>query len=69
MQDYHAGGQADCPYDAFLVKPPDFQQMLDTIKSQTKIEWIYEVPAGGAVEPSLHVVPIVISMNFCSWVE
>jgi hypothetical protein len=34
--DYRAGGQAGCPHDAFLVKPLDIQQMLDTIKSQTQ---------------------------------
>jgi hypothetical protein len=55
VQDYRAGGQAGCPHDAFLVKPLDVQQMLDTIKSQTQIEWIYEVPAGEAVEASPHV--------------
>jgi CheY-like chemotaxis protein len=57
VEDYRAGGQAGCPHDAFLVKPLDIQQMLDTIKSQTQIEWIYEVPAGEAVEASPHVVP------------
>jgi hypothetical protein len=57
VQDYRAGGQAGCPHDAFLVKPLDIQQMLDTIKSQTQIEWIYEVPAGEAVEASPHVMP------------
>ncbi|MGH6857511.1 MAG: hybrid sensor histidine kinase/response regulator [Methylocella sp.] len=56
-QDKRADGQADSPHDAFLVKPLDIQQMLETIKSLTQIAWIYEVPAGEAVEASPHVVP------------
>ena len=57
VQDYRDGGQTGFPHDAFLVKPLDVQQMLDTIKSQMQIEWIYEVPAGEAVEASPNVVP------------
>ncbi len=57
VQDYRPGGQAGSPHDAFLVKPLDIEQMLETIKSQMGIEWVYEVPAGEAAEVSPRVVP------------
>ncbi|HEY8033376.1 MAG TPA: response regulator [Methylocella sp.] len=63
VQDYRTGGQTDCPHDAFLVKPLDIQQMLDTIKSQTQIEWIYDLPAVEAIEASQHNVPIGIDRH------
>lgn len=56
-QDYRPGGQSDCPHDAFFVKPLDIRQMLETIKSQMGIEWIYEVPAGDLTGPSPYEVP------------
>jgi signal transduction histidine kinase/CheY-like chemotaxis protein len=56
-QDDHPRGQADCLHDAFFVKPLDIQQMLETIRSQMGIEWIYEAPAGDLAESSPGEIP------------
>jgi signal transduction histidine kinase/CheY-like chemotaxis protein len=39
--DYHTGGDGDSPHDAFLMKPWDFDFLLERIGELLKLEWLY----------------------------
>ena len=52
VQDFCEGGQLDTPHDSFLVKPLNMPHLLEAIKSQMRIEWIYDIPTSDKLEIS-----------------
>jgi CheY-like chemotaxis protein len=47
--EYGPGG-ADCPHDAFVMKPIDMQLLLDTVGNLLGLQWTYETEEDAAEE-------------------
>jgi DNA-binding response OmpR family regulator len=55
--EYSAGG-AGHPHDAFVVKPVDLQQLLETVRAQLQLTWRHEAAGEGSrAEPVVPVQP------------
>jgi CheY-like chemotaxis protein len=52
--EFSAGGE-ESPHDAFVIKPVDLQQLLETVRAQLRLEWRYEA----AAEPLAVATPAV----------
>jgi signal transduction histidine kinase/CheY-like chemotaxis protein len=52
--EFSAGG-GESPHDAFVIKPVDLQQLLETVRVQLRLEWRHET----AAEP-LPVTPLAV---------
>ncbi|WP_093287829.1 ATP-binding protein [Solimonas aquatica] len=46
--DYHAGGEAGVPHDAFVMKPIDLEYLIERIGGLLRLQWRYEAPAAGS---------------------
>ncbi|MGH8446737.1 MAG: ATP-binding protein [Solimonas sp.] len=49
--DYRAGGDGDAPHDAFLMKPWDFDFLLERLGEVLHLDWLYADDAQAGDEP------------------
>ncbi|NKF23048.1 ATP-binding protein [Solimonas marina] len=49
--DYQAGGDGDAPHDAFLMKPWDFDFLLERVGELLRLDWLHADQAGGGETP------------------
>ncbi|NGY03143.1 ATP-binding protein [Solimonas terrae] len=46
--DYRSGGDGDAPHDAFLMKPWDFDFLIERLGELLRVEWLYAEEPGAA---------------------